>query len=146
MHKLTNDRMKWGRLGFLAGALLLLLAVAWPYPYLWLRLPRAVVSLDGRPTARAAVYRSLDGQLLVWFKEPSTETIWIIGHSKGDIRAPNGSSLLVTPRFALSKERRPMGVYALDNKADLGGNPPPAYRPGYVEFTGTSDRRVRVRL
>jgi hypothetical protein len=144
MHRLTRDRMKWGRWALLAAVLLTLVAHAWPYPYVWLRLPGAVVSLDGRPTAFATVYRSLDGQLLVWFKEPSKEASWIIG-SKGHVRAPNGSSFLITARFALSKEKHPMGVYVLDNKWDLGGNPPPVYRPGYVEFTGVSRHRLRVR-
>jgi hypothetical protein len=162
MHKLTNDRMKWGRCALLVGPVLALAHLA--TPYVWLRLPAAVVSLDGKLTAHAAVYRSPDGQLLVWIREPNRGAADIINPSAGEVFAPCYGTLLddvpennhfwVTPFFALIADSRyhaGWGHHFDDDYPSQGA----VIRPGYSEFTelylapGTShlrSQRVRVKL
>jgi hypothetical protein len=153
MHRLTDDRSKWGLSGLLAGLLLSLLHLA--TPYIWLRSPAAEVSLDGKLTAHAAVYRSPDGQLLVWIRKPAGETADIINPSEGEVFAPCYGTLLddvpennhfwVTPCFALIADSRyhPGWDHHFDDDYPSQGT---VIRPGYSEFTDLSSRRVRIKL
>ena len=150
MHKLTNDRMKWGRWALLVGVVLALVCLA--TPYVWLRLPGAVVNLDGKPTA-LPVYRSWDGQLLVWTREPQDEP-YVIDPAGMDVAPVSYQSLLddqtelnhfvVNARFALimDDEYHPGPIrdyYEGDRHAIV--------HPGYVEFRPYgSSPRVRVKL
>jgi hypothetical protein len=121
-------------------------------PYVWLRLPSAVVSLDGKPTA-LPVYRSFDGHLLVWTRGPGDET-YVIDPARGDVAPVSYQSLLddqtevnhflVSACFALVMDDyyHPLPVlnyYEGDRHAIV--------HPGYVEFKPDSlSPRVRVKL
>jgi hypothetical protein len=158
MHKLTNDRMKWGRWAFLAGGALLAFALL-VRPYLWIRMPGAVASVGGKPFAPVAVYGSPDGQLLVNIQEPWGVAVFIIDPSEGSVTAPCFGSLMddlpennhfmIMSWFALTMDDdyHPGFTHHFDD--DWPG-PGSAIKPGEVTFTerlpSGATRRVQVNL
>jgi hypothetical protein len=118
-------------------------------PYIWIGQAGAVVSVDGEPSDRAMVYRSDDGQLLVWFREPSPEGVYIIAPSHGVGRPNRSVFLLVCAYFALSTEKE-IATVGLTNRVKNEIDPHLVTRQEYVEFTvGITSgvpRRVRVPL
>jgi hypothetical protein len=143
VHKLTNNRVIWGRCALLCGVLLLTCALS-VRPYLWVRLPGAVVTFDGTPTSLAAVYRNSGGQLLLWIRESWGGDPFIIYPSGHRVLEGNGSSILdggdylVNDRFAwdnpyASLTGRLRGVSLISPKMDI--DPRLVFKPGCVEFT-----------
>jgi len=156
MYKLTNDRRKWGRWALLAGMSLSMFALL-ARPYLWIRLPGAVVTFDGKTASLAAVYRSRHGQLLLWNRASRGGDPFIIYPSRGLVLEGNGGSILdggnylANALFALNRNGPPLGVSLTSPKLDI--DPHLIFRPGCVEFTeevttaGSSHwttRRVRI--
>lgn len=148
MHKLTNDRRKWGQCAFVAGSGLLALSLLIGIPCPWVRLPRAVVSFDGQPSSRATVYRSLDGRLLLWIEEPAADEAFVILPSEHDVVRAHGGSILnggdylVAPFLALSRadavinghlRGEPLSAYPDEKVGTV--NPRMVFRRGCVEFT-----------
>ena len=164
MHKLTQNRMTWGRCALLAGVAFAGAGFLIGRPYFWLRQSGSVVSFDGRPTSLATVYRAFDGKLLLWIREPWGGAAYIVYPSKGYVLQGHGGSILhggdywVGPLFALNKSDAYYDGYlrgALLHwpSEKLGLDPRVVFQPGYVEFTEETDwkapgsgRRVRVRL
>jgi hypothetical protein len=149
-----KNKTKWRRWTVAAGGLLLA-ATLLVRPYIWMRLPGAVVSLDGHPTSGTAVYRSSTGDLLVRLPDGDGATPYIIGPSARHVRVPNGSSVdwLVTRYFVISREPQPHGVSLQSPKFDI--DPHLVFAPGRVEFSAEeltsregppSSRRVCVQF
>ena len=162
MHKLTNDRRKWGWGAFLAGSLLLAFVLL-VRPCVWIRLPRARVSFDGRRTSLAAVYRSCDGQLLILIKEAWGEMPYVV-RPEGHVLLANWGSLLddnpeanhswVTAPFTLILEKHPEHGILMGSMED-GIDGHEVVQPHRVEFAeeyptsgkpAWKTRRVRVPL
>jgi hypothetical protein len=156
--KRVTQGLAWGLTGVLA--VVLLGWVSLPYtgqwlpftrPYVWLRLPRAVVSINGKPSA-CRVYRSFDGRLLL----PDSQSI--INPAMGDVEDFDVGPLsddtgvnhfIVRNRFALVMDAyyRPGVDYPL---SDVCHEPAPhvIVRPRSVEFNfnSASDRPLPVRI
>jgi hypothetical protein len=128
--------------GCASSAMLVLFILA--HPYAWLRLGRAVVSLDGQRSDDVPVYRSYYGDLLVWVPEPPGLSPYIIRCSERCVGCPNLSYFYRTRLFSLSREKHAIGV--LLNSPKIEVDPRLVLQPGYVEFTTMSLRRVCVRL
>ena len=142
MHKLTDNRKIWGWSALLAGSLLLSF-VLFPLPCIWLRMPGARVSIDGKLTTDVAVYRSCDGQLLIRMPYPNGDVPYVVRSSTGEIVLTNNDSLLgdnpddghwlITNGFALSREAHPRGevlgscYFDIDSQVTI--------RPGDIAFT-----------
>src|SRR5436309_2671182 len=92
MHKLTNNRAAWGRCAVLAGGLMLVSALP-VRPHIWGRLSSATVSFDGRPTSLAPIYRSDDGEVLLWMKDLFGGEPYIIVPSEHWVGVATGASL-----------------------------------------------------
>jgi hypothetical protein len=157
MTKRTN-RSVWGLAGVLGIAVVLLGWASVPYvgqrlpitrPYVWVRVSRAVVSVDGMPT-RSPVYRSCDGHLLLW------DLGYVFFPEDGDVvPVPEGSFLddmpetnhiLATCNFALvTDDHYCPGVLCdggVENRYSHA-----IVRRGYIEFPdGGQLARVRVNL
>jgi hypothetical protein len=130
-------------IGGLACVMAPLLVIVSATPWTWLRLGTATVSLDGRPTALAAVYRSHRGQLLVSLQEPAGDVLYVIRTSERRVMVPNASAFLQTARFALSRQVRPIGVPLGSSKTE-GSDPRLVIQPRCVEFTSLCAQRVRM--
>jgi hypothetical protein len=145
--KKRTPRTAW----WLSAVLALALLGGASVPYVWWRLPDAVVSLDGRPTT-LPVYRSYDGQLLLWTSE-TTNAPFIIDPAGNDV-APVGyqpllgdltetNHFFVGTNFALIMDDgyRPRAV-----RAYYEGNRQATVREGYVEFYAEQSTCVRVKF
>ena len=146
MKKRTNRTAWW-----LSAILAVVLLGAVSVPYVWWRLPGAVVSLDGRPTT-LPVYRSCDGQLLLWTSE-TTNAPFVIDPAGNDV-APVGyqpllgdltetNHFFVTANFALIMDDgyRPGAV-----RAYYEGSRHATVREGHVEFYVERSTCVRVKF
>jgi hypothetical protein len=147
MAKRTN-RVAWGLAAILVVALLGGVSV----PYIWWRLPDAVVSLDGKRTT-LPVYRSYKGDLLVWTREPQDEPFIIfsaesevgpVGYQPLLDDLPETNHFLVSACFALVMDD---GYHPGAMCSYYEGNRHASVHPGYVEFRAySSSPRVRVKL
>jgi hypothetical protein len=128
----------------LAAALLVVATV----PYIWWRLPGAVLSLDGRRTA-LPVRRSVDGELLVWTGprapfviDPAGADVCPVCYQPllGDLPETNHFLIGTSFAFIMDDGYRP-GVL----RSYYEGDRHAVVEPGSVEFV-TYAARVRVKF
>jgi hypothetical protein len=111
-------------------------------PYFWPRLGKAKVRLDGQPNKLAAIYRSYNGNLLLWLQEPEGETLYIVKLSTRRVVVPSERAFLRNSRFAWSKSARPSGVDLTSAKAEVDQHV--IVQDAYSEFTSLNSHRVRI--
>lgn len=121
-------------------------------PHIWVRVPQAVVSLDGKPTD-CTVYRSYDGNLLLWMYQPvvlfpaagAIQPV-LAGLGLPDMDGGDPHSfvhVLICGRFALVEEDAYRCAFGEDNE---DGAPHAILRPGYVEFNPAGEPHVCVKF
>jgi hypothetical protein len=134
----------------LAGGVALVLVVGASVPYVWVRVPGAVVSIDGKPAA-VPVYRSHDGSLLLWMNKPvvlfpSAGAVHPVDIAQPfldlDWDAHDWGHILLTGGFALvATDHYLPGVLGSYYEGDRHA----AVHTGYIEFKEDSQSpRVRV--
>ena len=146
MHTLTPDRRKRCRSTLLVGVLLVALTLL-IRPYVWIRVPGAAISFDGKPSSMAALYCSYSGPLLVWIREPEGGAPYLVYPSEGDVLLGhcgsilNGGDYLVTapaafirPDAFLNGRLRAMAL----GSADLDPDPRLVSRPALKCSKGRS--------
>src|SRR5215208_7018835 len=116
---------RWARnLLILCGGTAIVSLALWEVvlPHIWLKLEDAVVSLDGQPNGRAAVYRSIYGDLLICGTEPSGGAPHIVRPSERLVGAENVHYITQYACFAWSTNKRALGVRLGTAKADVEPN------------------------
>jgi hypothetical protein len=108
----------------------------------WKRLGEAQVTYNGHLSAISRVYRSNDGNLLIFLGEEGEGGLYIVYLGNGMIGMPNRSNFIFLPGYAYSKNVPPL--IALMQSAKIEVDPQLIIQDQIIEFNSFEKARVRV--
>jgi hypothetical protein len=111
----------------------------------WRELSNAKIIYNGQSVDSSSVYRSPNGELLVYLRGLSDErSLFVIYSTENKVGLPNENQFVILPKYAYSKEVSPPVVFMDSAKSET--NPNLVIKDNVIEFTTSRGRRVQINL
>ena len=134
----------WKKLVVVAvvGIAMLVEALVLTADHWWKKSGQARVAYNGQPSIGSRVYRSCDGDFLVFLAEEGEPCLYVVYPGNEMVGMPNRSNFVWLPGYAYSKHVPPL--IALMQSAKIEVDPQLIIQPQLIEFNSFENGRVRV--
>jgi len=137
-----SARMQSMKKGIFTAIVLTAILGAIAVPFTWIRAWRTELTLDGHPVNDARVYRNWSGDVLVDLR-PVFGYLYVVRKSDTTVGIPNGSFLMESPAFVLTREH-PLRVVDIRSAKAGGINPNLTMSSRSLSFRATDGRTINL--